>query len=159
MNKRILVFLLLVSFAFNLAILGSFIYFRVFFGGMHCPPPPPPEFREGRPDFPHHEMWERLPIDEEMHQLRKDFGNKKNELMLELAKDPIDEAKINAILAESLTHQSSLERKLGDRLIQLRKTMTADEAKEFFGKRAEFMTKRNFDRIPQKDFRNKRRIK
>ncbi len=161
MNKRWLIILLLISFAFNLAIVGSFIYIKCTFGNRMCPPPPPPHLIQGSPDFPKNEIWERLPIDDSMHELRKQFMESKRDLMIELAKDPIDEKEINSILENSLINQSALERKLGERLLMLRKTMTAaEEAREFFGKRAEMNHKRPYDRFDKRpDPKQKRRMK
>jgi hypothetical protein len=80
--------------------------------------------------------------------------------MKELAKDPINEVTIKNILEQSLLNQSALERKLADRLILLRKTMTAEEAKEYFSKRLEWTNKPGFDRRkPPHDNVYKRRTK
>lgn len=160
MNKRWLIILLLVSFAFNLAVLGSFIYLRVFFGSRFCPPPPSPHLSQGRPDMPFKEMWDRLPEDDEIPRLRDEFMNTKIGLMKELAKDPINEETIKNILEQSLINQSALERKLADRLIMLRKTMTAEEAQEYFGKRLEWTKNPRHDRRkPPHDNPYKRRNK
>ncbi len=160
MSKRWLLILLLISFAFNLAVLGSFIYIRVFFAHRFCPPPPPPHLSQGRPDMPFREMWDRLPDDENLPLLHKEFRDGKIKLMTELAKDPINEENIKHILEQSLISQSALERKLADRLILLRKSMTAEEAKEYFGKRLEWTKKPRFDRNnPPPDKRNIRRHK
>lgn len=160
MNKRLLLILLLVSAAFNLAVIGSFIYLRFCFPGRAClPPPPPPHAMHGRPGFPGNEMWDRLPMDDDLMVLRRAFKGNKIELMQELAKDPIDEEKINTLLENSLINQTALERRLGIRLLELRKTMTAEEALEFFGKRAEGFDRKRPDRFQPGSTENKRRMK
>ncbi len=135
MNKRWLYILLFISLAFNLAVLGSFVFIRFFM-------PPPPETMshpgmEGRgPGNDRMKEWQQhCGDDAEMIQIKTKFAQSKHALMQELAKDPINETKIKSILDSSLVIQSSLERKLGQRLLTLRKSMNADEAKDFFGRR------------------------
>lgn len=135
MNKRWLYILLFISLAFNLAVLGSFVFIRFFL-------PPPldrmhnPEM-EGRGMGDHRmQMWQQHCVDDtEMTQIKTKFADSKHALMSELAKDPIDETKIKTIMDSSLVIHSTLERRLGQRLLTLRKSMGADEAKDFFGKR------------------------
>jgi len=62
--------------------------------------------------------------------------------MLELAKDPVDMTKVNALIDSSLVAQNNLERRLAERMVAYRKTLTAEEAKEHFQRRAEFAKKR-----------------
>lgn len=147
MSKKLLYILLLISLAFNLAFLGSFFYFRA----THPRPPrdfPPPGMPgpEGRGRFPFEES-------DSTRALRGVFMETKQELMQELAKDTIDESSINNIIQRSLQAQATLEANLGKRLIELRKKMSAEEAKEFFSDRFKRMD-------DHKDFRfdkNKRR--
>jgi len=136
-NKRWLIIILLISVSFNLAFIGSFIYLHWF----HPHPQPPvrkEEMRGPRPLFGH-PPFER---DEEIWKLRNQFENIKHSLMLELAKDPVDMTKVNALIDSSLVAQNNLERRLAERMVAYRKTLTAEEAKEHFQRRAEFAKKR-----------------
>lgn len=135
MSKRWIVILLFISLAFNLAVIGSFLYVRLTFG---TPPPHPPKGGEHfRGPMDRHGEGPLVRDNERLQSLRDEFRETKKELMRELAKDPIDETKLNTIIDSSLVAQGKLERELGNALIARRKTMTAEEAKEFFGKRIE----------------------
>ena len=150
MNKRWLIIILLISVSFNLAFIGSFIYLHWF----HPHPQPPvrkEEMRGPRPLFGH-PPFER---DEEIRKLRNQFENIKHSLMLELAKDPVDMTKVNALIDSSLVAQNNLERRLAERMVAYRKTLTAEEAKEHFQRRAEFAKKRLNRKNISQDRRNK----
>ncbi len=140
MNKRWLIAILLISISFNLAFIGSLIYLHY----IHPIPEPPMEkeqMRGSRPPFGP-PPFER---DEEIRNLRKNFEDIKHSLMLELANDPVDMKKVNALIDSSLIAQNTLERKLAERMVAYRKTLSAEEAKEHFLRRAEF-TKNHFHR-------------
>lgn len=127
MSKRWLVILLFVSFSFNLAVLGSFFYFRLIMPP-HCPPPP----MEHRGMGPGQGF---MRDDPEIETLHNRFNDTKLNLMQELAKDPINEAKISTIIDSSLIAQNQLERTLGAKMLAYRKTMSAEEAREHFQRR------------------------
>ncbi len=135
-SKRWLIIILLISVSFNLAVIGSFIYLHWF----HPHPQPPvkeAEMRGPHPPFGH-PPFER---DEEIGKLRNQFENIKHSLMLELAKDPVDMTIVNVLIDSSLVAQNNLERRLAERMVAYRKTLTAEEAKEHFQRRAEFAKK------------------
>ncbi|MEN6444652.1 MAG: hypothetical protein ABFC98_01245 [Candidatus Cloacimonas sp.] len=140
MNKRWLVIILLISVSFNLAFIGSFIYLHWF----HPYPQPPMGKEEMKRDLPPFgpPPFER---DDEIRALRDIFENIKHSLMLELANDPVDMNKVNALIDSSLIAQNNLERKLAERMVEYRKTLSAEEAKEHFLRRAEF-AKNRFNR-------------
>lgn len=133
MSKRWLTALLIISLCFNLAVVISFIYFKVM-----APPPPPP--KEHLPRFSPRDRIHTL--SPETIALNKRFNDLKITLMQELAKDPVDEARITGIIDSSVVAQNALERHLGQRLLENRRKMTAIEAKEHFMKRAEFLKNR-----------------
>ncbi len=156
MSKRLTSILLLISLAFNLAVVGSMIFLK-----SKAAPPPFPGHPGGR--FRNMDRIDRMKSDEgrpmgrpdrrsddgsrfedsaATRELRLKFRRSKMELMQELAKDPIDEARINTILTRSLTEQTALERTLGADLIAARKKMTAEEAEQRFGRRAEALRRR-----------------
>ncbi len=136
MSKHWLIILLLVSFSFNLAFLGSFIYLRFF---MPCPMPQP---RIERPMMPPPHAKAFFEKDTEIRQLRDRFDGTKVNLMQELAKNPVDDKKVNEIIDSSLVLQNTLERRLGQKIVAYRKTMTPEEAREHFLRRAENMKNR-----------------
>jgi len=146
MSKRWLVILLLVSVAFNLAVFGSFVYLHYLHPQLrHCPPPSPHGFRPDR-DSPGKPLRDRLLKDEQFKQSRKEFLDSKLAFMEELVKEDFDEAVLRKILEESLVAQGAMERRIGDQMIELRKTMTAEEAREFCARHIERMRQRH----PQK---------
>ncbi len=159
MNKRWLTILLFVSIAFNLAILGSFVYLH------YIRPPYPRSMRQHwqqrmsstpngqfRPDS--HFMFS-----DSTRAHRREFEDAKKELMLELAKDPVDTAQINAIVDRSLAAQGKLERDLAEHLLRYRESMSPEEAKEHFTSRAQRMDRRRSDRRRNFPHTNTRRRK
>ena len=134
MSKRWLIAILLISVSFNLAFIGSIIYLHY----IHPFPKPRMENEHrqaSRPPFGP-PPFER---DEEIRNLRKNFEDIKHSLMLELANDPVDMKKVNALIDSSLIAQNILEQKLAERMVAYRKTLSAEEAKEHFLRRAEFV--------------------
>ncbi len=138
MSKRLSTILLLVSLSLNAGIIGGLVVMGIFRQNHYIhndwqrPAGPPSEEREG---FNHRDL-----EDSNVRDLRDKFQDSRAELMRELAKDPIDEAKINVIIDKSIAAQSTFEKALGAKLIELRKTMNAEEAKERFSKH---MNRRN----------------
>ena len=137
MNKKLLTVLLFVSLSFNLAIVGSvlWLYFN-----RPCPPPPPhPNMGRFQPLPP----WDKFKRDPQTDSMRVKFDDTKIALMNELAKDPVDEQKVNTIIESSLAAQNTLERTLGNRMLELRKQMSAEDARQFFSARAKHLKERN----------------
>jgi len=134
MSKRLLIILLLVSFSFNLAVVGSFIYLQ-----STRPPRHPHNWHHRGPDSPRDQdgPGPRFMFTDSTRALHTCFQDTKRELMLELAKDPVNMTQIEAIISRSLSTQAQLERDLADRLIRFRKAMSPDEAREHFTRRAE----------------------
>lgn len=159
MTKRSIVILLFVSLAFNLAVLGSILW--VHFSRAACPAETPLG-RLQRTALPQHLHDGHMMWSPEIRQLHTHFNDSKIELMNELAKDPINETDITAIIDSSLDAQSSLERALGYRLLDIRKQMSAAEAEDYFSSRARQMKQRtqafkhryNRRRTDEKDNRN-----
>lgn len=138
MSKRWLIALLLISFSFNLAVLGSFLYFRL---AAPCPFNPTPDGNHRM--IPPHDRRPFGDNDKDITELRKQFDNTKESLMQELSKDPVNEARVQEIIDSSLVTQNELERRLGSKILAYRKTMNAEEAREHFLRRAEHMRKRS----------------
>ncbi len=136
MSKRWIVILLLLSVAFNLAVLGSFVYLRFMMPyPPHCAPLPdrhPGEFH-GRP------LRRLLSEDDQFRQARRQFHENKRVFMEELLKDDIDEIALQRILENSLAAQGAMEQRIGYHMIELRKSMSAEEARQFFGRHIERM--------------------
>jgi hypothetical protein len=77
--------------------------------------------------------------DAEIMHLRDRFDDTKESLMQELSQDPVNEARVNAIIDSSLVAQNNLERRIGEKILAYRKTLSAEEAREHFLRRAERM--------------------
>ncbi|MBW6514151.1 MAG: periplasmic heavy metal sensor [Candidatus Syntrophosphaera sp.] len=135
MSKRLMTILLLVSLALNAGIIGGLLVMGIFRQNHlihHSWNRPESNYpRERDRDY------SRVYEDPEIKALRDAFNSTKKELMQELAKDPVDEARIHAIIERSVSAQSDMEQALGMRLLELRKTISAEEAKAHFTERLE----------------------
>ncbi len=138
MTKRTVLILLFISLAFNLAVLGSILWLRF---SRTCPAG---ALQSGHPriDLPPHLQDAHVMWSPEIRTMHSHFNESKIELMRELAKDPIDETNITAIIDNSLNAQGTLEHALAQRLLDIRKQMTAAEAEEYFSSRAQQMNRR-----------------
>ena len=130
MSKRVLTIILLISLFLNAGIIGGLIVMNVFRHNhiehhYQRPPDGPPPNNMGRFAPPDR-------FDPQIVALRDSFIKTKRELMEELSKDPIDEAKVKAIIEKSVEAQSNMERAMGYKMLEWRKTMSAQEAKELF---------------------------
>ena len=157
MNKRWLLILLLISAAFNLAVLGSFVYLRGFHPRHHHSPRHEWRDNDRWPGRFHKGPAPEFAFGDSIRALRQGFEDTKRELMLELAKDPLDMPQIEAIITRSLNAQVALERDMADRLIRFRNTLTPEEAREHFSRRAEDMQRRDNDNRKYKKSRRSRR--
>ncbi len=137
MSKSWLVALLLISFSFNLAVIGSAIYLRC---SHACPPDRP--FPGRRMPTPAH-IQPFMEKDSEIRQLRQNFSDSKRVLMQELAKDPVNDARVKEIIDSSLVAQNALERRIGEKILAYRKTLSPEEAREHFLRRVERLKHRS----------------
>jgi len=138
MNKKLLYILLLISLAFNLAFVGSYIYIHA--------TRPHHEFSRHRGKDHDRRGWFPFEESDSTRALRDTFMLTKKELMQELAKDPINEPAIQAIIQRSLQAQAVLETDLGKRLLELRKKQSPQEAAQFFQERIKRMDERRNER-------------
>lgn len=150
MSKKLSNILLLVSLAFNLAVVAAFIYMTVRGPHHHHRTRPRPDTESYR----HRDRDSTWADSDSIRALRTTFRETKHEFMTELAKEPINEPALNTILERSLSEQSLLERELGKRLIERRKEMSPEEAEEFFNRRAERL-RRFSERIDRMNRRNR----
>jgi uncharacterized membrane protein len=144
MSKRWIVILLCISLAFNIAVMGMFLFMTVY----HRPPFCPPGMERGRdgdrerkPDAELNPAMRKL-MDEnkaEMRKFRDDFAQKRRDFMLILANDTLNVKAAEAAMEASLKAHEDLERKLGSSMINLRKNMKPADAKAFFTERMERM--------------------
>lgn len=137
MSKRLLTILLFVSLFLNAGIVGGLVVMGVYrynHISHHYLNPSSENYRRDLVDIP--EL-----TDPRILGLRDSFRNIKKELLQELAKDPVDEAKITEIIERSIGAQSDMERALGYKLLEHRKTLSASEAKEHFNGRLERMNR------------------
>ncbi len=137
MSKRLLVILLLVSFAFNLAVAGVFFWMTVFRPwiypcGRAIPPRCPPHHEMPFPGM-HHEMHGKFgQFREQMRPYRQNFAECRHDFLHCLANEPFVEKDARAALEKSLKAHEELERNLGNRMIEIRKKMSAEDAKIYF---------------------------
>lgn len=126
MSKKTILILLIISLAFNLAFLGTFLYHRVNF----CPGLQRPI--HGRPKLPIH-------CRENFRELRKEVGEKhrdyfvaRRQFILSLLEKDINEEQVLKRLENAIEKQTIKEKEIGLSFIKLRKEMTAEEARMFF---------------------------
>lgn len=152
MSRRLLSIFLLVSLALNAGIVGGLVVMGLFrkqhdlhhYQNFPEGPGAGEEARFNPRDFEN----------ENTKALRDSFRVSKRELMRELAKGKINETRIQGIIERSITLQIRLERTLGESTLRLRKSMTPQEARDYFGRRAERM-----DRFIDRNQRNNPRRK
>jgi hypothetical protein len=133
MSKHLIVILLFVSLAFNLAVLGMFIYSTAFHKMPLCHPSIENRY-PGRDDRRETRLLPEAALKnkDEIRKLREEFFKTRREFMQILAKDKYNEQEAQAAMEQSLQAQDRLERKLGASLIEVRKNMDPAEAKKFF---------------------------
>ena len=147
MSKHLLIILLIVSLAFNLAVAGMFLYTSIY----HRPPFYPPGIGMMGPGD-HHKPWfhkkdrdEHNPFlkeSDEIRKLREDFMQKRMNFMHVMMQEGFVDSAAVAAMESSLKAQEVLERKLGAALIEMRSKMNDDEAREYFQKRLDRIEKR-----------------
>ncbi len=156
MSKKLLFIILLISLAFNLAFIGSFLYWRHQFrcdymkgpnhremmenrnrhgdmmhhrnGPDDDQPPPPPGLRRGDMGW----MGNKKIVEP----YRIKFDESKVEFFKALQQPVVNEEVLKQKLQTSLQNHTELEKQIGLRLIEMRKKMTAQQANEFFGRHA-----------------------
>ncbi len=154
MSKHLLTVLLGISLALNAGILGGLFVMGVYrhYHDLHhyASAPSSPRY-EGRDRS---ETWE--PPNPTTRALMETFRNAKKDLMQELAKAPLNEAKVRGLIERSIAAQSALERDLGNNLLLKRKSLSAAEAETYFRQRLQRMEDRNdrFDRNNDQPRRN-----
>lgn len=147
MSKRLLTILLLISLFLNAGIIGGLIVMGIFrhnhFAHHEIVQPGGPQRSERRSFDP------RLREDPAIKTLADSFRTSKQRLMQELARDTVDQQRIRAIIDSSVESQVRLEQALGQKLLQERLNMTAEEAWERFGRRNDRLKEYNDRRPPQ----------
>jgi hypothetical protein len=144
MTKKFMFIILLVSLAFNLAFIGSFLYWRHEFRHDFMREHPGREMRSHRPaqwDGPPMAPPGRRPDDmgwmgnkQIIEPYRVKFVESKVEFFKELQRPVVNEEILKQKLQASLQNHTELEKQIGLRLIEMRKKMTPQQADEFFGR-------------------------
>jgi hypothetical protein len=163
MSKRWIEILLIISLAFNLAVLGMFIYTAAF----HKPLFTPPGWQQqgGRNQNYGENHAKRMDPDamlqnkEEIKQLREAFQQSRKDFIQTMSKDNFNLQEARAAMEKSLAAQDVLERKLGESLLNVRTKMTAAEAKRFFDHRLNRMNHNYRNDKPQDDPENNQTTK
>ena len=126
MSKKMIFTILIVSLAFNLAFLGTFLYHRVNFRpGLHGP-------IHGRPKLPIHCREDFREFRKEMGEKHRDYFIARRQFILSLLEEDLNEEEVLKRLENAIEKQTIKEKEIGLSFIKLRKEMTAKEARMFF---------------------------
>ncbi len=126
MSKRLTGILLIISIAFNLAFLGTFIYHRYI-----AKPPFPPDF----PRKPHPEFLELIKENrKEIHMCRSRFSRAKEDFMKALRDPNTTNDELQEKLSYSMGMLMELERTIGNTLIAAREKLTPEQRLMMFDK-------------------------
>ena len=119
MSKRLLVILLLISVLVNIGFLIGMLdtSVRRYYHDMHFSKPPEAP-ATGVSSFKAFE-------DDNIRALKAQVRTTRTELMQELAKDPLNEARVNQLIQSSISTQNAMEQAMGTKLIEYRKTLSA----------------------------------
>ena len=148
MSKHLIVILLLISLAFNLAVLGMFLYTAKYhkapfnphriFGPIDRSGPGWERFHHRRDT-----LETRLDNNDEIRKLRDDYRQMRINFLQVMMKDKFLEQEAAAAMQASLKAQENLEKKLGESLIELRKKLSPEEAKALFKERMDRIERRH----------------
>ncbi|MFO7659426.1 MAG: periplasmic heavy metal sensor [Candidatus Cloacimonadaceae bacterium] len=139
MSKRWIVIILFVSLAFNLAVLSVFLYTSYFNRMPFClynerSDKDLSEHRYSREDRERERPEFTLGNRDEIKQLRSEFMQKRREFIITLNKETVNEQEVMAAMQASLKAQEKLESMVGTSMLELRKKMTPEQAKDYFQK-------------------------
>jgi hypothetical protein len=159
MSKHWIVILLLISLAFNLAVLGMFLYMKVY----HQPPFNPAEM-QGHRQWGEMDRLDKYPgrhwpdslfeNKDEIKVLREAFRQSRKDFIETMNTENFNEPAARIAMEKSLKAQEILEKKLGESLIDVRTKMSPEDSKKFF---KEWMKRRNHrfrDNDPNPDKNN-----
>lgn len=134
MSKRLLYIILLISLAFNIAVLGMFAYVTIYKRQPFCQTET--RYRMDRDANEHRDEDKRffnlnMENREEIRKLRAEFKENRRDFMEMLWKEDFNEQDALAAMETSINTQQKLDRTLGEALIKLRKNMSQEEAMNF----------------------------
>ncbi len=153
MLKRTLIILFIISMAFNIAFVSTFLYHRV-----RMRPGFPEHFPPDHQPPPHPEFMERVEENKEMIlPLRMEFQKSREELIAALMSEDFNEDELIKMVEKTLEDQIKMEKELGMRLIELRKQMTPEQAENFFSRRHFQPLGQQPPKFPQKFLKNRRK--
>ena len=126
MSKKMIFTILIISLAFNLAFLGTFLYHRVnvrpgLQGSIH-----------GKPKLPIHCREDFREFRKEMGEKHRDYFIARRQFILSLLEENLNEEEVLKRLENAIEKQTIKEKEIGLSFIKLRKEMTAKEARMFF---------------------------
>ncbi|MCF7857760.1 MAG: hypothetical protein K9N07_00340 [Candidatus Cloacimonetes bacterium] len=126
MPKKTMLLLLIISFAFNLAFLGTYLVRRV-----------DPTFGPFQPDHNRpkltpgtHEKF--MECRDELVERKHAYSEARRRFFLSLINSDLDDNQLKAKLDTLIAKQCIMEKEIGLSFIKLKKEMTTDEAKRFF---------------------------
>ncbi|MDP8204021.1 MAG: hypothetical protein P9L95_05765 [Candidatus Tenebribacter mawsonii] len=128
MSKKTILILLIISLAFNFAFFGTFLMHRV------IRPPMLHEQVQGRPRLPKHCRDDFRELRKEMDEKHREYFKARREFILSLMEEDLNEKQLLERLNIAIEKQTTMEKEIGLSFVKLRKSMTAEEAKQFFHK-------------------------
>jgi len=148
MSRHLIITLLIISLAFNLAVLGMFMYTSIYRKPPFCISGMLPNWNKKTPihdrkDFRRDSLDMRLNTNEEIRNLREEFRKARLDFVKVMLKDDFSEKEAVSAMQRSLKLQSQLEKKLGESLIELRQKLPPEEAKRLFRERLERVERRH----------------
>ena len=148
MSKHLILILLIISLAFNLAVAGMFLYTSVYRKAPFCPPGfflhrDKSDKQFDKRDFRRDSLEMRLNSNEEIKKLRDDFRKARLDFVKVMLKDDFSVKEARAAMDKSLQIQGTLEKKLGESLIDMREKLPPEEAKRLFRERLERIERRH----------------
>lgn len=150
MSKRLIMILLFVSLAFNLAVLGMFLYRAVYFRAPLCSQDnrfsgEMMEHRYSKSDRDKERPEFTLANRDEIKKLRSEFMQKRRAFVNILSKQTLNEQEALTAMQASLAAQNALEQKVGTSMLELRKKLTPEQAKDYFQRVLERKHRTRFD--------------
>ena len=139
MSKKMIFTILIISLAFNLAFLGTFLYHRVnFHPGLQRP-------IHGKPKLPILFREDFRKLKKEMDERHQDYFIARRQFILSLLEEDLNEEQLLERLKNAIEKQTIMEKEIGLSFIKLRKEITAEEARMFF--RHDLKTKENLQEL------------
>lgn len=126
MSKKTTIIILIISLAFNLAFVGTFLLHRMILRpGINNP-------MMEKPKLPIHCREDFRKLRKEVDEKHRDYLEARRRFVLSLIEEDLDEDQLLKKLDTAIEKQTLAEKEIGLSFIKLRKKMSPEEAKSFF---------------------------